>query len=102
MKDKQKRLLLLSSFVDRRKSRITAGPNKKDILVSSLYVKKLPEVGYLSQSYFLGRRLCSVFSGYKLFRNLPWRRGLGVSSPPATEETGAMGREIKSRQGIWC
>jgi hypothetical protein len=29
----------------------------------------------------------------------PWRRGLVVSSPPATEETGAMGREIESRQG---
>jgi hypothetical protein len=28
----------------------------------------------------------------------PWRRGLVVSSPPATEETGAMGREIESRQ----
>jgi hypothetical protein len=31
---------------------------------------------------------------------MPWRRGLVVSSPPATEETGAMGREIESRQGI--
>jgi hypothetical protein len=30
---------------------------------------------------------------------LPWRSGLVVSSPPATEETGAMGREIESRQG---
>jgi hypothetical protein len=27
-------------------------------------------------------------------------RGPVVSSPPATEETGAMGREIESRQGI--
>jgi hypothetical protein len=27
-------------------------------------------------------------------------RGLLVSSPPATEETGAMGREIESLQGI--
>jgi hypothetical protein len=25
---------------------------------------------------------------------------IGVSSPPATEENGAMGREIESRQGI--
>jgi hypothetical protein len=32
--------------------------------------------------------------------NLPWRSGLVVLSPPATEETGAMGREIESRQGI--
>jgi hypothetical protein len=31
---------------------------------------------------------------------LPWRRGLVVSSPPTTEETGAMGREIESRQGM--
>jgi hypothetical protein len=30
----------------------------------------------------------------------PWWRGLAVSSPPATEETGAMGREIKSRKEI--
>jgi hypothetical protein len=29
-----------------------------------------------------------------------WRRGLRVSSPPATEEIGAMGPEIESRQGI--
>jgi hypothetical protein len=26
--------------------------------------------------------------------------GLVVSSPPATEETGVMGREIESRQGV--
>jgi hypothetical protein len=32
---------------------------------------------------------------------LPWRRGLVISSLPATVETGAMGREIESRQGIW-
>jgi hypothetical protein len=30
----------------------------------------------------------------------PWRRGLVVLSPPATYESGAMGREIESRQGI--
>jgi hypothetical protein len=29
---------------------------------------------------------------------LPWRRGLVVLYPPATEETGGMGREIESRQ----
>jgi hypothetical protein len=28
-------------------------------------------------------------------------RGLMVSSPPATEETGAMGREIETRQGMY-
>jgi hypothetical protein len=27
-----------------------------------------------------------------------WLRGLMVSSPPATDETGALGREIESRQ----
>jgi hypothetical protein len=33
--------------------------------------------------------------------DMPWLHGLVVlSSPPATEETGAMGREIESRQGI--
>jgi hypothetical protein len=30
----------------------------------------------------------------------PFRRGLSVSSPPATEETGAMSCEIKFSQGI--
>jgi hypothetical protein len=30
----------------------------------------------------------------------PWQRGLVVSCPPATEETGAMGREIESRQSM--
>jgi hypothetical protein len=29
-----------------------------------------------------------------------WWHGLVVSSPPATDETGAMGREIESRQGM--
>jgi hypothetical protein len=33
-------------------------------------------------------------------QKMPWRRGLVVSSPQATEETGAMGRAIESRQGI--
>jgi hypothetical protein len=35
-------------------------------------------------------------------RNLKpsWRRGLVVQPPPATEETGAMGREIEYRQDI--
>jgi hypothetical protein len=31
---------------------------------------------------------------------LPWRRGLQVYTPPATEKIGAMGREIESCQGI--
>jgi hypothetical protein len=31
---------------------------------------------------------------------MPWRRGLVESSPPAIEETGAMVREIESRQDI--
>jgi hypothetical protein len=30
----------------------------------------------------------------------PWWRGLVVPSPPATEETGAQGREIESRQCV--
>jgi hypothetical protein len=34
------------------------------------------------------------------YNNQPWRSGLVVMSPPATEETGAMGRGIESRQGI--
>jgi hypothetical protein len=34
-------------------------------------------------------------------RDRPWRRGLVLSSPPATEETEAMGRDIKSHQCIW-
>jgi hypothetical protein len=31
---------------------------------------------------------------------MPWLRGLVVSSPPVTGETGAIGREIESRHGI--
>jgi hypothetical protein len=31
---------------------------------------------------------------------MPWRHGLVELSPPATEDSGAMGREIESRQGI--
>jgi hypothetical protein len=31
---------------------------------------------------------------------MSWRRGLVVSSLLVAEETGAMGREIESRQGI--
>jgi hypothetical protein len=33
---------------------------------------------------------------------MPWRSGLVLSSPPATEEIGSMGREIESRHGIGC
>jgi hypothetical protein len=40
----------------------------------------------------------SILSG-KLIHRCPGRRGLVVSSPPATEEIGAMGREIESHQG---
>jgi hypothetical protein len=32
--------------------------------------------------------------------NVPWGRGLVVMSPLATEDIGAMGREIESRQGM--
>jgi hypothetical protein len=32
--------------------------------------------------------------------DVPWRRGLLVSSPPANEQAGAMGRDIESRQGM--
>jgi hypothetical protein len=33
-------------------------------------------------------------------KKLPWRCVQVVSSPPAAKETGAMGREIESHQGI--
>jgi hypothetical protein len=33
---------------------------------------------------------------------LPSWLGLVVLSPPATEESGAMGREIESHQGFGC
>jgi hypothetical protein len=35
-----------------------------------------------------------------LLKTALWWSGLVVLSPPATEETGAMGREIESRYGI--
>jgi hypothetical protein len=45
---------------------------------------------------------CSALKHFqpKNFAYQPWRRGLVVSSPHATEETGAMGREIESSQGV--
>jgi hypothetical protein len=41
-----------------------------------------------------------AFVSYLQLLDMPWRRGLAVSSPSATEETGAIGREIESRKGI--
>jgi hypothetical protein len=41
--------------------------------------------------------------GWKLFKKTvsgaPWQRSLVITSPPATKETGAMGREIESLLG---
>jgi hypothetical protein len=37
----------------------------------------------------------------KTVHKVPWRRGLVVSYPPATEETGAVGPGIKSRLGSY-
>jgi hypothetical protein len=37
---------------------------------------------------------------FENFAQKHWWRGLVVSSPPAMEETEAVGREIESRQGI--
>jgi hypothetical protein len=48
---------------------------------------------------FVIYRLMS-FVHSKLFDMKPWRHGLVESSPTATEETEAMGREIEFRQGI--
>jgi hypothetical protein len=48
---------------------------------------------------FVIYRLMS-FVRSKHFHMKPWRHGLVESSPTATEETEAMGREIESRQGI--
>jgi hypothetical protein len=48
-------------------------------------------------------RKCLANESFKTLQTivcLPWRRGQVVSSPPSTEETEAMGREIESRQGI--
>jgi hypothetical protein len=47
--------------------------------------------------------LCTYVHTYvcgMYIQRLPWLRGLVVSSPAATEETGAMGREVESLQGI--
>jgi hypothetical protein len=41
-----------------------------------------------------------AFVSYLQLLDMPWRRGLAVSSPSATEETGAIGREIESRKGV--
>jgi hypothetical protein len=37
---------------------------------------------------------------FQVLFEMRWQRGLVVASPPATEETGTMSREIESRQGI--
>jgi hypothetical protein len=48
---------------------------------------------------------CQIFSWHNIKNGKrytkPWRCVLLVSSLPATGETGAMGREIESRQGIF-
>jgi hypothetical protein len=43
--------------------------------------------------------LQSIGPFLKYRQSCPWRPGQVVSPLPATEETGAMGREIESRQG---
>jgi hypothetical protein len=45
-------------------------------------------------------KLIHNFFHEKSSPKLPWRRGVVLTSPPATEEIGAMGREIESLQGI--
>jgi hypothetical protein len=48
----------------------------------------------------LSKRSNLEAAAINVIKVVPWRRRLLVASPPATEETGAMGREIESRQGI--
>jgi hypothetical protein len=55
----------------------------------------------MKQRMYLGNKYISQVQNLVQEINLwHWRRGLVVSSPFATQETGAMGREIESRQGI--
>jgi hypothetical protein len=68
-----------------------AGERTRDLLIFVYFLVTLP----LSHSGSPEHNSCS-----RRLKTLAWRRGLVVSSPPATEETGAMGREIESRQGI--
>jgi hypothetical protein len=56
--------------------------------------------------YFGPRKIWQPCSGLlaqkqKNPKKLPWRHGLVVSSPSATDETGAIGREVESRL-VWC
>jgi hypothetical protein len=46
----------------------------------------------------VNRPLSLVLNGK--VKKKPWLRGLVLLSPPVTEETGAMGREIETRKGI--
>jgi hypothetical protein len=69
--------------------------------------KKFEKLTFLANSAtFTDRRIdldkTEPLSGQKIkhVKNKALRHGLVVSSPPAIEEIGAMGREIESRQSI--
>jgi hypothetical protein len=56
---------------------------------------------YVKITYKHGFKMAlAYYYSCKLNYQMPWRLGLAVLSPPATEETGAMGHEIESRQCI--
>jgi hypothetical protein len=50
--------------------------------------------------FYLFKVFSMVLSILQHLNGLPWRRGLVVSSLPATKETEAMNREIESCQGM--
>jgi hypothetical protein len=58
-----------------------------------------PDISAQAKSTYLPKRKPINVKTNSVFRQWPWRRDLLASSPPATEKTGIMDREIESRQG---
>jgi hypothetical protein len=76
-------------------------------VVRNMYIQSLNRVclvwsyiesGYVYQSIQIPKCRMPLGTYVEKVTEKSWRCGLVVSSPPATEETGARGREIESRQ----
>jgi hypothetical protein len=48
----------------------------------------------------IAKNVMILIFGEIIVMSMSWLRGLVISSLPANEKTGAMGREIESRRGI--
>jgi hypothetical protein len=94
-------VIFISSYLQPECSCVSG---KKDKLLFGFGVQPLIIVAKLA-SHFPEKSYAYIMIHFIIPNPLNWMpwRGvvrLEVSSPPATEETGAMGRKIESRQGI--